>query len=30
MSAEEKRLRIQADLAALRPLDHGDIRCFDV
>ena len=29
MSAEEKRLRIQADLAALRPLDHGDIVCFE-
>ena len=29
MSAEEKRLRIQADLAALRPLDHGDIGCFE-
>lgn len=29
MSADEKRLRIQADLAALRPLDHGDIGCFE-
>ena len=29
MSVEEKRLRIQADLAALRPLDHGDIGCFE-
>ena len=29
MSADEKRMRIQADIAALRPLDHGDIGCFE-
>lgn len=29
MSADEKRSRTQADIAALRPLDHGDIGCFE-
>ena len=29
MSADEKRSRIRADIAALRPLDHGDIGCFE-
>lgn len=29
MSADEKRSRIEADIAALRPLDHGDIGCFE-
>ena len=29
MSAMEKRERVQADLAALRPLDHGDMGCFE-
>lgn len=29
MSADEKRSRIRADIAALRPLAHGDIGCFE-
>lgn len=29
MAADEKRSRIEADIAALRPLDHGDIGCFE-
>lgn len=29
MSASDKRQRIDADLSALRPLDHGDIGCFE-
>ena len=29
MSAQEKKERVQADIAALRPLDHGDMGCFE-
>lgn len=29
MSADEKRGRTQVDIAAFRPLDHGDIGCFE-
>jgi hypothetical protein len=29
MSAEEKQARVKADIAALRPLDHGDMGCFE-
>lgn len=29
MSVQQKRERVQADLAALRPLDHGDMGCFE-
>lgn len=29
MSAQEKQQRVKADLAALRPLDHGDMGCFE-
>jgi hypothetical protein len=29
MSVEEKQARVKADIAALRPLDHGDMGCFE-
>ncbi len=29
MSGTEKQARVSADLAALRPLDHGDMGCFE-
>ena len=29
MSAQEKKERVHADIAALRPLDHGDMGCFE-
>lgn len=29
MSNQEKRERVQADIAALRSLDHGDMGCFE-
>lgn len=29
MAASEKQARVRADIAALRPLDHGDMGCFE-
>lgn len=29
MSAQEKKERVQSDIAVLRPLDHGDMGCFE-